>query len=70
MMLRAYPYIAAIALLIGLTVWIYMRGYNACSADQIKTIVKEEKAHAKLERKVMVLPDSDLDKRIARWLRD
>jgi hypothetical protein len=44
MMLRAYPYIAAIALLLGLTVWVYMRGYNACVSRGVNNIVRQMEA--------------------------
>lgn len=65
-LIRFYPYIAAFAL----AAFLYMKGYGAYEADQNKKTVKEEKAHVRIEQKIMRLPDPDLDKRLSKWLRE
>lgn len=50
--------------------WGYVEGRTACATQQLKANVEAQKDHAQLETKIMRLPDPDLDKRLARWLRD
>jgi hypothetical protein len=38
-----FPYVAGLSLLLAATVWIYMRGYNACIAHQESVTIKQEK---------------------------
>ena len=54
---RFYPYVAAFTLLLSVTVWIHHRGYAACQADQMQQALKQEKEHAQIEAKIMLLPD-------------
>jgi hypothetical protein len=65
---RFYPYIAGVALLLAVTVWIYMRGYHDCQSKAALAVIKEDNAHDKIEQKVNAVPDSALDKRLSRWV--
>lgn len=69
-LLRFYPYIAGMAVLLSLTVWVYHRGYSQCQANQALAAIKEEKEHAKIEKTVTLLPDDALRKRYCEWMRD
>lgn len=45
-------------------------GKRKCSDAQAVAIQKDIKTHGKIEHEVAQLPDSDLDKRLSRWMRD
>jgi hypothetical protein len=67
---RWYPYIAGMSILIALTVWIYMNGYQDCQDNHLKAAIKEENAYVKIEQKNMRLSDTQLHRALcAHWMR-
>lgn len=48
----------------------YFKGHNNAVAQTAQTALKGIKKHEKVSRKVMQLPDHDLDKRLSKWMRD
>lgn len=45
------------------------RGEHDAGAAQA-TILRDDKAAAKIEQKIMTLPDPELNKRLKKWMRD
>ncbi len=68
------PYIAIALLLVGIYTVGHIKGTSSCEIKNAKAqetaAEKDIQNHDNIEKKIMSLPDSDLDKRLARWLRD
>lgn len=65
--------LASLLIVAGLCAFSYFKGNAnatlACEQNKVQAITEGKKNHAKIQRKVMGLPDADLDKRLSRWLR-
>ncbi len=70
LLFRFYPYIAGLAALIAVVIWIWLRGYHACQNEHLAAIVKEENAYVKIEQKNMRLSDAQLHHALCtHWMR-
>lgn len=73
MWLKALPYIAAVLILVAAGAVGYVEGKSRCEVKDaradLKAIEKGNQAHDKIEEKVLVLSDPDLDRRISKWVR-
>lgn len=63
--------VTAVLVVVGAVFWQgYRLGKASVTNRQIKADVEAVKEHGKLEAKIIRLSDPDLDKRLARWMRD
>ncbi len=74
MLIRLSPYLAAFGLLVAVYSIGHIKGTASCEIGNAKKeaaiVVKGEKDHAKIESKVMSLPDAALNKQLSRFMRD
>ncbi len=47
----------------------YIKGSDNCEIKHEKVQINGVNEHGKIENKIMVLPDTDLDRAIGKWLR-
>lgn len=60
----------ALAGVLGSYVVVFNAGISHEKSKSLKSDSKAVKAHAQIERKIMALPDADLDRRLSEWMRD
>lgn len=70
MFIKFLPYIGIIVFAVGLFFAGQMRGHYQCELSHEKTQIKEVKVNESINKKIMALPDPDLDKLLNRWMRD
>lgn len=69
MIKNPYLIIGLIVAALGLAFWLFHHGEVFQRGKDAVADVKGVNTHAKIEHKTMSLPDADLDRRFARWLR-
>lgn len=70
LLLRFLPYIGGLLAIVGVLATVRHAGVVAEQNKQTKAAIKGVKVHDEIEKKVMGLRDSELDKRLSKWMRD